>query len=238
MEGSGPGGFFGQRVRIPAKVNTLGLTGSQNFYFVFREPEGELASQETLDAAATADVALIFVGTDQSTGREESDRFSLALPGNQLKLIEAVAAVNPHTIVVMQTMGMVEVEAIKQNSNIPGVIFTGYNGQAQGAAMARLLFGDLSPSGKTSVTWYKSVNDLPDFNDYSLRGHGEKNGRTYWYFDKEVSYEFGYGLSYTTFNYSNFNISRTSFTPNDQLTIQVDVTNSGSMDADEMYRFT
>ena len=234
MEGSGPGGFFGQRVSIPAKVNTLGLTGPQNFYFVFREPEGELASQETLDAAATADVALIFVGTDQSTGREESDRFSLALPGNQLKLIEAVAAVNPHTIVVMQTMGMVEVEAIKQNSNIPGVIFTGYNGQAQGAAMARLLFGDLSPSGKTSVTWYKSVNDLPDFNDYSLRGHGEKNGRTYWYFNKEVSYEFGYGLSYTTFNYSNFNISRTSFTPNDQLTIQVDVTNSGSMDADEI----
>ena len=234
VEGSGPGGFFGQRVSIPAKVNTLGLTGPQNFYFVFREPEGELASQETLDAAATADVALIFVGTDQSTGREESDRFSLALPGNQLKLIEAVAAVNPHTIVVMQTMGMVEVEAIKQNSNIPGVIFTGYNGQAQGAAMARLLFGDLSPSGKTSVTWYKSVNDLPDFNDYSLRGHGEKNGRTYWYFNKEVSYEFGYGLSYTTFDCSNFNISRTSFTPNDQLTVSMDVTNSGPIDADEI----
>ena len=69
--------------------------------------------------AASADVVLIFVGTDQSTGREESDRFSLTLPGNQNELIKAVAAVNQNTIVVMQTMGMVEVEQFKNNPNIP-----------------------------------------------------------------------------------------------------------------------
>jgi hypothetical protein len=234
VESSGRGGFFGSRVSLPAKVNTLGIAGPQNLYFVFREPQPEETDQETLDLAASADVAIIFVGTDQTTGREESDRFSLALPGNRMNLIQSVAAVNPNTIVVMQTMGMVEVEETKHNANIPGIIYTGYNGKAQGSAMAKILFGEVNPGGKTSITWYKSVNDLPDFNDYTLRGGKGKNGRTYWYFNQDVSYEFGYGLSYTTFEYSNFNISKTKITPNDKVVVSVDVKNTGDVDGDEV----
>ena len=98
--------------------------------------------------AASADVAVIFVGTDQTTGREESDRFSITLPGNQNELIKSVAAVNPNTIVVIQGMGMVEVEQFKNNPNIAGIIFTGYNGQAQGTAMAKILFGEVNPGWK------------------------------------------------------------------------------------------
>lgn len=226
--------FFGSPAIVSTKVNTLGITGPQDIFLVFREPEAPATDKQTLDMAASADVALIFVGTDQTTGREESDRFSLVLPGNQMDLIKAVSDVNPNTIVVMQTMGMVEVEQFKNSSNIPGIIFTGYNGQAQGAAMAKILFGEVSPGGKTSITWYKSVNDLPDFNDYNLRGGQGKNGRTYWYFDKEVSYEFGYGLSYTSFDYSNFEISKTNITPGDKVTVNVDVKNSGNVDGDEI----
>ena len=81
-------------------------------------------------------------------------------------MIKSVAAVNPNTIVVMQTMGMVEVEQFKNNVNIPGILWTGYNGQAQGTAIAKILFGDVNPGGKLNVTWHKSVKDLPDFNDY------------------------------------------------------------------------
>ncbi|HKL71906.1 MAG TPA: glycoside hydrolase family 3 C-terminal domain-containing protein [Marinilabiliaceae bacterium] len=234
VESKGQGGFFGSRVTIPAKVNTLGIAGPQNLYFVFREPQPESTDQATLDLAASADVAIIFVGTDQTTGREESDRFSLVLPGNQMSLIKSVAAVNPNTIVVIQSMGMVEVEAIKNNLNIPGIIYTGYNGQAQGSAMAKILFGEVNPGGKTSVTWYKTVNDLPDFNDYTLRGENGKNGRTYWYFNKDVSYEFGFGLSYTTFEYSGFNINKSVITPNDKVTVSVDVKNNGAVDGDEV----
>ena len=117
---------------------------------------------------------------------------------------------------------------------LPGIIWTGYNGQAQGTAMAKILFGDVNPGGKTSLTWYKSVNDLPDFKDYTLRGGSGKNGRTYWYFNKDVSYEFGYGLSYTSFEYSNFSISKSSITPNDKVEVKVDVKNTGSVDGDEV----
>ena len=226
--------FMGNNITVPAKVNTLGITGPQEIYLVFREPEAPATDKETLDMAAAADVAIIFVGTDQTTGREESDRFSLVLPGNQMALIKAVSAVNPNTIVVMQTMGMVEVEDIKNNKNVPGILFTGYNGQAQGAAMAKILFGEVNPGGKSTLTWYKSVNDLPDFNDYTLRGGAGKNGRTYWYFNKDVSYEFGYGLSYTRFDYSNVTINKKTITPNDKVTLTVDVKNSGKMDGDEI----
>jgi beta-glucosidase len=230
----GSRGFGRAALTIPAKINTLGITGSQTILLVYREPEAPATDPATLAMAASADVAVIFVGTDQTTGREESDRFSLVLPGNQYELIKSVAAVNPNTIVVMQTMGMVEVEQFKNNVNVPGILWTGYNGQAQGTAIAKVLFGDVNPGGKLNVTWHKSVKDLPDFNDYTLRGTGGKPGRTYWYFNKDVSYEFGFGMSYTNFEYTNFTISKNSFTPNDKLTVQVDVKNSGSVDGDEV----
>ncbi|HLP16984.1 MAG TPA: glycoside hydrolase family 3 C-terminal domain-containing protein, partial [Bacteroidota bacterium] len=227
-------GFFGRPKTVPVKINTLGLTGPQTIVLVYREAEVPATDKETLEMAASADAAIVFVGTDQTTGREESDRFSIALPGNQNELINAVAGVNPNTIVVIQGMGMVEVEQFKNNPNIAGIIFTGYNGQAQGAAMAKLLFGEANPGGKTSLTWYKSLNDLPDFNDYTLRGGSGKAGRTYMYFNKDVSYEFGYGLSYTTFAYSNFRISKPKITPNDKVTITADVKNTGGVDGDEV----
>jgi beta-glucosidase len=234
QQGGGFGGFGGRGKIVPVKINTLGITGSQTIVLVYHEAEVPVTDKETLDMAASADVAVIFVGTDQTTGREESDRFSIALPGNQNELINAVASVNPNTIVVIQGMGIVEVEQFKNNPNVPGIIFTGYNGQAQGTAMAKILFGDVNPGGKSSLTWYKSLDDLPDFNDYTLRGGAGKNGRTYMYFNKEVSYEFGFGLSFTTFGYSNFSISKSSISPNDKVTVKVDVKNTGGVDGDEV----
>ena len=230
----GFGGFGGRSKIVPVKINTLGISGPQTIVLVYHEAEMPATDKETLDMAATSDVAVIFVGTDQTTGREESDRFALTLPGNQNELIKSVAAVNPNTIVVIQGMGMVEVEQFKNNPNVAGIIWTGYNGQAQGTAMAKILFGEVNPGGKTSLTWYKSLDDLPEFNDYTLRGGAGKNGRTYMYFNKDVSYEFGFGLSYTTFGYSNFSISKSSITPNDKITVSVDVKNTGGVDGDEV----
>ena len=80
-------------------------------------------------------------------------------------------------------MGCVEVEEFKNLPNVAGIIWAGFNGQAQGDAIAEVLFGDVTPGGKLNGTWYKSVNDLPDITDYTLRGGNGKNGRTFWYFD-------------------------------------------------------
>lgn len=228
------GGVYGGGSLMKIKVNKLGVTEPQTLYFCYLAPQNAPIDEKTIELAKSSDVAVVFVGTDEKTATEEADRLTLLLPGNQVELIKAVAEVNPNTIVVMQTLGCVEVEEFKHLQNIPGIIWVGYNGQAQGDAIASILFGDSNPGGKLNGTWYKSVNDLPRITDYTLRGGSGKNGRTFWYFDKEVSYEFGYGLSYTTFEYSNFKISKSAITPQDKITISVDVKNTGVYDGDEV----
>jgi beta-glucosidase-like glycosyl hydrolase len=233
-QGAMAAGAYGAARTVAGKVNKLGLAGPQTIYLVYRASTLSAIDKEVTDLASSADVAIVFTGTDDQTAGEESDRLTLVLPGNQYELIDAVAKVNPNTIVIMQTLGMVEVDQFKDNPNVAGIIWTGFNGQAQGTAMAKILFGDVNPGGKLNATWYKSLNDLPPITDYNLRGGNNKNGRTYWYFDKPVSYEFGYGLSYTTFEYSNFAISQNAITPNDKITVSVDVKNTGSVDGDEV----
>lgn len=221
---------------IPSTLNAKlkQASGTQTICFVYHAPEKQTIDREVIELAASADVAILFVGTDDKTANEEADRLSLELPGNQYELIDAVAEVNPNTIVVMQTLGMVEVERFKNNPNVSGIIWTGFNGQAQGTAIAAILFGEVNPGGKLNATWYRSVKDLPPISDYTLRGGKDNNGRTYWYFDKDVSYEFGYGLSYSKFEYSNFKISSTSLKPDDRITISADIKNTGSFDGDEV----
>ncbi len=232
--GARSGGVYGAGSLMKVKVNRLGLNGPQTLYLVYKATPDAPIDKETISLAASADVAILFVGTDEKTATEEADRLTLILPGNQVDLIKAVAAVNPNTILVMQTLGCIEVEEFKNLQNIPGIIWTGYNGQAQGDAIASILFGDANPGGKLNATWYKSVRDLPEITDYTLRGGNGKNGRTFWYFNKDVSYEFGYGISYTTFGYSNFKISRSTITPQDKITVSVDVKNTGNYDGDEV----
>ncbi len=231
--GEGIEGQFSSKLESSG-VNKLGISGNQKVYLVYRGLTPSSIDEETLEMASAADVALVFVGTDDNTANEEADRLTLVLPGNQYELIKAVAEVNPNTIVVMQTLGMVEVDQFKDIPNVKGIIWTGFNGQAQGAAMAKIVFGEVNPGGKLNATWYKSVDDLAPVTDYNLRGGANKNGRTFWYFDKDVSYEFGFGLSYTTFAYSNYSISKSSITPNDKITVSVDLQNTGDVAGDEI----
>ncbi len=226
------GSFF--PATLNAKVNKTGISGNQTLYLVYRAPEKPAIDKETVAMAKSSDVVILFVGTDIKTANEEADRLSLTLPGNQYELINAVSEVNPNTVVVIQSLGMVEVDQFKNNPNVAAIIWTGFNGQAQGTGMASVLFGDANPGGKLNATWFKSVNDLPPITDYNLRGSKTMNGRTYWYFKKDVSYEFGYGLSYTTFEYSNFKISNNTITPNDKVTVSVDVKNTGNTDGAEV----
>ena len=236
IDGTGTHGMYSAFMpsTLSAAANQTGITGKQTLFLVYRAPEKPPIDEKTIAMAKSADVVVLFVGTDDRTANEEADRLTLVLPGNQYELIDEVASVNPNTIVVMQTLGMVEVDRFKDNPNIAGIIWTGFNGQAQGTAIARILFGDVNPGGKLNATWYRSVDDLPPITDYNLRGGNGTNGRTYWYFGKDVSYEFGYGISYSTFEYSNFSISKSSISPNDRVTVSVDVKNSSNIDGDEV----
>ena len=103
-----------------------------------------------------------------------------------------------------------------------------YGGQEGGTAVADILFGDYNPGGRLPVTFYKSVDQLPDFEDYSMKG------RTYRYFTQEPLYPFGYGLSYTNFDYKNAKLSANQISKDQSVTITFDITNTGKLDGDEV----
>jgi beta-glucosidase len=179
------------------------------------------------DAARASDVAIVAVGTTQMVLREEMDRPDWSLPGVQGDLIQAVFAANPNTIVVLVTAGPVAIDWAQ--ANVPAILTAFYDGQEQGTAIADVLFGDFNPGGKLTTTWYTGSATLPPIDDYDLR-----KGRTYLYYKGQPLYPFGFGLSYTTFDYSNLKIGKDVMGPTANTKVSVDVTNSGLVPGDEV----
>jgi len=113
--------------------------------------------------------------------------------------------------------------------HIPAILQVTHCSQELGNGVADVLFGKVNPAGRLVETWYKSIDDLPPMLDYNIR-----NGRTYMYFKGTPLYPFGYGLSYTQFQYNNLRLSSSSISQNDNVTVNVDVKNIGKRDGDEV----
>jgi beta-glucosidase len=212
-----------QRIDPDAQVDFLpGVTGTGL----------STVDQASVTAAANYDDVIVYAGTDASTATEDRDRSTLALPGAQASLISQVAAVNPNTVVYMETLGQVDVTGFQQQ--VPAMLWSSYNGQRKGASLADVLLGTANPSGRLPFTWYADMNQLPAIGDYDIRPTASTLGRTYMYFTGQVSYPFGYGLSYTGFRYTNLKIDRSRLDANDTLRISADVTNTGSAAGDDV----
>jgi beta-glucosidase len=177
-------------------------------------------------AAGNYNAVVVVVGTDSTTGAEDKDRTTLALPGAQASLISQVEAANPNTIVYMETMG--EVDTSSFTSTTPALLWSSYNGQRQGAALADNLLGKVNPSAHLPFTWYTSMSQIPAITDYNLTPTATTDGRTYMYFTGDVTYPFGYGLSYTNFAYSNLTVNGPTADANGTVKITADVTNNGT----------
>ena len=183
-------------------------------------------SAQTQAAIKTADLVVVFVGTDASTAGEGNDRASLAMPGNYDSLISQVAALgNPRTVLSMQTDGPVDIENVK--GDFPAIVYSAYNGESQGTALADVLFGKQNPSGHLDFTWYKDDSQLPSIKNYGLNPADTGGlGRTYQYFTGTPTYPFGYGLSYTDFAYSKVQAADHADAQG-KATVRFDVTNTG-----------
>ncbi|WHY66679.1 glycoside hydrolase family 3 C-terminal domain-containing protein [Neobacillus sp. SuZ13] len=185
-----------------------------------------------VEAAKNADVVIVYGGTDNTTADEAGDRHDLNLPGAQASLIDQVAKANPNTIAVMETIGQVEINSFEKD--LSAMIWSSYNGERKGEGLADVLLGKHNPSGHLPFTWYQSSSQLPAITDYTLRPTGDNPGRTYMYFNGPTSYPFGHGLSYSTFKYSNLDISKKNLQANDTFDVKVDVTNTGKTKGDEV----
>ena len=190
------------------------------------------ATLTTVDAASVAaaknyNAVVVVIGTDSSTGSEGNDRTSLAVPGAQASMISQIEAANPNTIVYLETMGDVDTSPFL--STTPALLWSSYNGQRQGAALADVLLGQADPSGHLPFTWYANQNQLPPITDYTLQPTATTDGRTYMYFTGSVAWPFGYGLSYTDFRYARLRVNRRDVNANGTVTVTADVTNIGAV---------
>ncbi len=185
-------------------------------------------SAQTQANIQSADLVVVFVGTDAAVAGEGHDRTTLAMPGNYESLIDQVASLgNPRMALVIQSDGPVVVD--NEQGKFPAIVFSGYNGQSQGAALAEVLFGQQDPSGHLDFTWYRDDSQLPDMSNYGLTPASTGGlGRTYMYFSGTPTYPFGYGLSYTQFRFSDLTVSPELTSPAGTVTASFDVTNTGS----------
>lgn len=185
-----------------------------------------------LSAKAKADIksasmVIVFTGTNWSNVHEGFDRHSLAMPGNYDSMIKQVAALgNPNMVLVIQSDGPITLSKIQ--NKFSSILFSAYNGESQGTALAKVLFGQKDPCGHLNFTWYKDESQLPNMLNYELTPDKTKGlGRTYMYFAGHPTFPFGYGLSYSRFSYSHFKVSTNQASPNDSVTVSFDVTNTG-----------
>ena len=204
-------------------------------------PGPDTLSSETLAAEAeriarSADAVVLVLGLSNQLEGEEmrvqvdgfrgGDRTSIDLPAVQERLLERIASIGKPTVLVLLNGSALAVNWAAEH--VPGIVEAWYPGQAGGAALADVLFGDYNPAGRLPVTFYRSVDDLPPFDSYAMAG------RTYRFFDGPPLYSFGHGLSYTTFRYDSLRTSVDTLGAGDTLTVWASVTNTGRRAGDEV----
>jgi beta-glucosidase len=191
---------------------------------------------DAVAAAKAADVVIAIVGITSNLEGEEmevavpgfqgGDRTSLDLPQEEEDLLKAVKASGKPLLVVLMNGSALSVNWAKENAN--AILDAWYAGEEGGTAMAQTLAGINNPAGRLPVTFYKGVEQLPWFEDYSMKN------RTYRYFQDQPLYPFGYGLSYSRFEYRSLKLSSTRLNAGDSLTAEADVTNLSQRDGDEV----
>lgn len=172
--------------------------------------------------AKECDVTVAVLGINKSIEREGQDRYSLELPIDQQEFIKELYKVNPNTVVVLVAGSSMAINWMDEN--IPAILNAWYPGEQGGNAVAEVLFGDYNPGGRLPLTYYNSLDELPAFDDYSVKN------RTYQYFEGKPLYEFGYGLSYTNFKYKKKSITQS----NNTVDITFNLSNVGKYDGDEV----
>jgi beta-glucosidase len=192
---------------------------------------------QAADLARRSDVAIVIIGNDPtchvgwrkcalpSEGHEADDRTSLTL--EQEQIAKAVFAANPRTIVVLNAS--FPYTTTWSQANVPAILEMTHSSQEEGTGLADVLFGDYNPAGRLTETWVASMNQLPPMVDHDIR-----HGRTYMYLRQKPLYAFGYGLSYTTFKYSNLRLSAETLHRDNTLGVKINVRNAGKRDGAEV----
>lgn len=197
---------------------------------------GRDAIAQMLDVAKKVDVSIFVGGLSPNLEGEAmyvnydgffgGDRTKIDLPACQLDFLKLLVKTGKPVVLVLLNGSALAINW--ESQNIPAILEAWYPGQEGGTAVAQTLFGDYNPAGRLPVTFYKSEKDLPAFDNYNMEG------RTYRYIRGEPLYPFGFGLSFTKFEYSNLKLSSATIGKGDMLTVSIDIKNSGKITGDEV----
>jgi len=200
-----------------------------------------ILSKATLAEVKKADVAIFVGGLDATWEGEEmagrnnidgfyrGDRTKIELPEIQMNALKAMQETGTPVVFVLMTGSAMSFNGLEQD--LDAILMTWYPGQRGGDAVADVLFGDYNPAGRLPVTFYKSTDELADFEDYNMRAG---KGFTYRYYTGEALYPFGYGLSYTDFKYSDLAIDKSTLNDTDKVSVSLKVKNTGKVDGEEV----
>jgi beta-glucosidase len=190
---------------------------------------------EARSVAEQADVVVLVLGLsaeiegeqgDVSNSEAAGDKLDLNLTGLQQRLLEEITALGKPTVLLLMAGSPMNLSWAEDH--VGAIVDVWYPGETGGTAIAEVLFGDVSPSGRLPLTFPRHIEDIPEFTNYSMKG------RTYRYLEKEPLYPFGYGLSYTTFEYSELEVSKEELRAGEELTVSVSVRNVGERAGDEV----
>jgi beta-glucosidase len=220
--------------RYQVRLDFHEFVGDADIQLVWAHPVSD-HTEEALAAARQADAVVMVLGLSPRLEGEEmrvpvegfqgGDRVQIGIPRVQEELLQKVSALGKPVVLVLMNGSAVAVNWA--HDHVPAIVEAWYPGQAGGDALADVLFGDYNPAGRLPITFYKSVDQLPPFTDYSMKG------RTYRFFEGEPLYAFGYGLSYTTFTYRNLSLPSQVKT-GDPVTVKVEVANTGTRAGEEV----
>ncbi len=213
----------GHKYALRVEYQQTGSGGGAEFDWL---PPAYVLLTQAEQVAKDSDVAIVFVGLNGSQEGEGHDRAAIELPDTQEALLKTIIATGKPTVVILTSGSAVAINTAATSAS--AVLSAWYGGEEAGTAIAQTLAGVNNPSGHLDVTFYKSTADLPSFTDYSMKN------RTYRYFSGDVLYPFGYGLSYTTFSYTNLVLPKNPIRANDSLLAEVTVKNTGKRAGDEV----
>lgn len=219
-----------------------GIVGNVSDHTAIRYVQGSLMDRPNVnpmdwysEEAGVAEVTIACMGISQLLEGEEGeaiaspsagDRDYIGLPPHQIEFLKLMRSKAEKLVVVITGGSAISIPEVHELAD--AVVYAWYPGERGGQAVGDILFGKVSPSGKLPVTFVESIDDLPPYEDYNMKG------RTYRYIDKEVLYPFGFGLTYSNMELSNLNLSNTVLRKGETISATVDISNTSSIDSDEV----
>jgi beta-glucosidase len=211
--------FFDEIMRIPPEIPWTDAQAKDEFSRAVR-------------LASSSDLTVLVLGEQQKMSGEAASRDSLDLPGDEERLLEAVAAAGKPVVLVLFNGRPLDIKWA--SVNIRAILDVWYPGTQGGNAVANLLFGDAVPGGKLPFTWPRDSGQIPIYHAHNTTQAPENQGRRYWDEESTPLYPFGYGLSYSKFAFSNLKLSRSEIKPGETIDVSVDIENTGAATADEV----